>query len=263
MDSFDPVEHAEAAERISINGEEAIVYHARNPTLDQQEFANIIHEASMDHEFEEPHRLSKPLLEDASDILCEVHKLAQNDFAMEFYEHDELSSEMSMAISGAFSYCPVDPDYWNNSQYPQNDPTTADVIAAFVSLVNASWCVNHLENTLESQEGLEAGQIFTDNYFNVQVTKGLMTAFRDAFVTNAPRSAIQGMYFREPTYGIVDAINNTLGLELTDVHLHGLMLTDWNQSVNLQAASQYGKEKSVTEGMNALENIVNAVTSED
>lgn len=263
MDSFDPVERAEATERISIDGDEALVYHAQNPDLDPQAFADLVHEMAESHEFEEPDRMTSNLLEDAPDIVLRVHRLTQTDFTMEFHDRDDIDTDLVLAVSDTFNYFSYDPDDWHHSRYSQDDPTTAEVIAAFVSLVNAAWCVNNLENMLESREGVEPGGIFSEAYFNVNVTKGLMLAFRDAFAHHVPKSAIQGMYFHESDRAIADAIQNTLDIELTDAHLHGLLLADWNKSVNLQAASQYGKEKSVEEGMNALEDLTKALSSEE
>lgn len=258
------VEQAESTVRIQVDGEECLVHHAQHVEKGVlSDIASFIADKRDSYDFNtERNHMTETLLENAPPIAAEVDELLETRFIMGLEENDMFDELYSKAAFNLQEFMVYDDTSWRSSLYDKDEPSTADVIGAFLSLMNASLCVEVLEDNIKKQQGEDADTIFTDDYFNVHVTKGIMLSFRDAHLTHTPTEAIYSIYFRDRAKAIQDAVSNFLSYNLSDAELQGLMLAHWNKDVCLQSASSHGKEKSVNEGMKALEDITNIMKQE-
>lgn len=152
-----------------------------------------------------------------------------------------------------------DEGYWRHMDYDGEEPSVTDVVGALMCLVNAS----RADTEFRESEGEESMAIFSEEFFQNDIRMGLMLAFRDAHVYGSPKNPFNPAFLSDRERAVADAIENVMGIELSDRELHALLLSQQNKNTCLQSASSKGKQEFVETGMDALSDLTEAMKAEN
>lgn len=260
MNNTHKIELPDSTTELTINGEKtAIHYSMFTENVDYNELADEIHTALEEHDTITITNEGEVTTTGGLGFFDEIPMLTNVLWEMTSISFYDYNHGVDDIFTIETDFIPTDEQAWVGTEYTGDNPTVAQTIAAYICLLNASKA-----NDILTPDGPEdddsIGSLFTEERFDQEVELGFMLALRDAHTDS--HSPFQPAILFDRDEAVGDAVENALGISLSEKALHALLLSQRNKDYHLSMASQQGQKETTEQSMKALSDLSRGLQQE-
>lgn len=254
------IELPDSTIELTINGDDtAIHYSMFTENVDYNSLADEIHTALEEHDAITITDDEKVTTTGGLGFFDEIPMLTNVLWEMtsiSFYDYNQGVDDIFTIETDLI---PTEEESWIGTEYNGETPTVAQTISAYICLLNASKA-NDILTPSGPEDDDSIGSLFTEERFDQEVELGFMLALRDAHTDS--HSPFQPAILFGMDEAVADAVENALGVSLSEKALHALLLSQREKNYHLRMASQQGQKETTEQSMKALSDLSKGLQQE-